>query len=400
MELHANRAARSLICLLSLLVCASAPLAAQRGIDLLNADEVLRPSSPDPEPVELTTATTTTTTVRLVDGTDPERVTGATHDTTRYQYDNGDFDNYGVAPDPFRPFETEVAQRFELSRAGSLVSIEVCFERPRSDRTRDVVFDLTFYRDNNGEPGTVSGFRYEVTSRIQPAGVSRCLSFSDSPLGGRGLARGAHWVGIAWQGNTNKLLGEDHYTSLDPAPTVNQRHATSVRRRSRDDGGPWLLWSNPQELASPRVKAYGIRLVVDHSVHAPEPPPDPDPDPDPEPTPESACSNGLCLLEDGQFRVRARYAMRGMPGQSAGTIAAGLAGTAGLFTFGGDAPELLVRMVNDCSGSGYWMLYAGAATDADYSIAVRDTTTDELKWFRGRGGAATRDAMAFACGSN
>ena len=83
---------------------------------------------------------------------------------------------------------------------------------------------------------------------------------------------------------------------------------------------------------------------------------------------------------------------------SARTAAGSVSGGAGLFTFGGDDPELLVRMVDDCSGSGYWMLYAGAATDADYSIAVRDTMDDELRWFRARAGMSIRD-MAFACGN-
>jgi hypothetical protein len=89
--------------------------------------------------------------------------------------------------------------------------------------------------------------------------------------------------------------------------------------------------------------------------------------------------------------------MAGMMSHAAGTIAAGLGGSAGLFTFGGESPELLVRMVDNCSTSGYWALYAGAASDSDYAVAVRDTTTNELKWFRGRGGASIRDMMAFAC---
>jgi hypothetical protein len=83
--------------------------------------------------------------------------------------------------------------------------------------------------------------------------------------------------------------------------------------------------------------------------------------------------------------------------QSAETVSAGLGGTAGLFSLGSGSPELLVRIVDECDDSGYWALYAGAATDATYAIAVRDTDTDELKWFRARGGASIRDTAAFVC---
>ncbi len=91
--------------------------------------------------------------------------------------------------------------------------------------------------------------------------------------------------------------------------------------------------------------------------------------------------------------------MPGLPGEAAGTTGTGLGGAAGLFTFGGDAPELLVRMVDNCGASGYSALFAGAATEANYSIAVRDTTTDEVRWFSAQGGASIRDAMAFTCGN-
>ena len=158
-------------------------------------------------------------------------------------------------------------------------------------------------------------------------------------------------------------------------------------------------WTDPRANRGSRssgLKAIGIRLVVERT-HAPDPTPGPTPGPDPGPAADSACNDGLCVLENDRFRVRARYAMPGMSGQAAGTVAAGLGGAAGLFTFGSDHPELLVRLVDDCSGSGYYGLYTGAATDADYSLAVRDTMTGDLKWFRGLGGASIRDAMAFPC---
>ncbi|MCY4555304.1 MAG: pre-peptidase C-terminal domain-containing protein, partial [Chloroflexi bacterium] len=62
-------------------------------------------------------------------------------------------------------------------------------------------------------------------------------------------------------------------------------------------------------------------------------------------------------------------------------------------------PELLVRIADTCSTSGYWAVYAGTAAAADFSVAIRDTETNELKWFRSRGGQSVADAEAFACGA-
>ena len=389
MEIHGSRGIRSLIWMVSVLVCASAPLAAQRGIDLLNADEVLRLNAPRAEPVEYTS------TVRLVASTDPEYVAGATHDTTTFKYDDGDFENYALAPPDFPPFETEVAQRFALRSSGKVVSVTVCFQRPDNDVTRDVVFDMVFYDDDDGGPGTRSLLRYTWRSTISRKGDERCLVLSGA-LAGKSLARGAHWVGISWQSNTNKILGEDRYTTADPGPTGTEMHETSVRQRSRGGvGAPWSEWQDSR--ATRNLKAFGIRMVVDLSNHTTTPDPDPDPDPDPGPAADSSCSGGTCLLQDDRFRVRTRYSLRGLMSQSAETVSAGFGGTAGLFTFGSGSPELLVRIVDDCDDSGYWALYAGAASDADYAIAVRDTDTDELRWFRARGGASIADTAAFAC---
>ena len=395
MKLQSSRGIRSLICLVSVLVCASAPLAAQRGIDLLNADEVLRLNSPRVEQAEVTS------TVRLVASTDPEFVTGATHDTTTYEFDDGMFENFAEALPGFPPFQTEVAQLFDLDSNGEVVSVTVCFQRPDIDPTRAVVFSLAFYRDDDGEPGNRGGLVYTWESTIRRAGDDRCLTFSGA-LVGKSLARGEHWASITWHGATNKLLGEDHYTTEDPEPRNNRGdvvHATELRIRVRNLGDPWPEeWENPR--AGSQIKAYGIRLVVDHSDHTTTPDPDPDPDPDPGPAADPSCSGGTCVLQDDRFRVRARYSVAGMPGRTAGTTSAALGGSAALFTFGGDSPELLVRVVDECSASGTsgnWAVYAGAASGATYSIAVRDTMTDELKWFSARGGASVADTEAFAC---
>ncbi len=112
---------------------------------------------------------------------------------------------------------------------------------------------------------------------------------------------------------------------------------------------------------------------------------------------DSACSGDTCLLQGERFRVKARYSKAGAPGQSAGAVEAALADSAGLFSAESDSPELLVRIVNQCRATGYWEVYAGVASDADFSVAVRHVETNELKWFRTRDRQSIADTEAFAC---
>lgn len=403
-----RRTTRHLICLTSLLAFASMPLLAQTGIDLLDPEQVRRAGA---QPLE----SGGTTTVRAVLDEGPTGLLQATHVRDTLRYDDGEFENFAQTGTHLEPGGTlrrglvEWAQRFEVEADSTVVSARVCFLRPENDLSRAVDFKLRFYsnvvedRNRLSNPGQRSGLLYNIASDIRLAGDHRCLILRGA-LVGKPLAKGLHWVGIEWNTETNKRLGGDHYTSEDEAePDRSGRaiHETEVRYRHLPllGGETYDGWTDAQVTQTDRgLKAIGVSLVVERT-HAPDPPPGPTPGPgpDPGPAPDSACSDGLCLLENDRFRVRARYAMPGMSGQAAGTVAAGLGGAAGLFTFGGDHPELLVRLVDDCSGSGYYGLYTGAATDADYSLAVRDTMTGDLKWFRGLGGASIRDAMAFPC---
>lgn len=389
MRLNNRRTVRNLICLTALLVCASAPLAAQQGINLLDAEQVLGRAAPGATPEQ------ETTTVRVSRSDDPERVVLATHDRENYRYDDGDFENYDDTYNLFAqgPFATEYAQRFDLRRSGSVVSVTVCFDRPDNVASRSVEFDVVFYReteDSHGNPipGRRSPLRYTPESSISLRGGERCIPVG-SAVAGKALVRGKHWIGVAVEHSIDKRLGEDRYTMDDPLPSDSDDIETELATRTRQtEDGDWGDWMAHGLGVRRTIKAYGIRMVVDHSDHT-----TPTPDPTPDPTPAMTCSGGTCQLEDGRFRVRTRYVLAGMSGQTAeGTMSGG----AGLFTFGGDDPELLVRMVDDCGGSGYWMLYAGAATDADYAIAIRDTMSNTLRWFRARAGGSIRD-MAFAC---
>ncbi len=114
--------------------------------------------------------------------------------------------------------------------------------------------------------------------------------------------------------------------------------------------------------------------------------------------PDPPCSGVTCLLRDGRFRVKTWYARAGASGQPAKAVSADLGESAGSFAFDSGDPDFLVRIADRCSESGYWEVHAGAASDANFSVAVRDTETNELKWFRSRGGRALADAEAFSCG--
>ena len=116
------------------------------------------------------------------------------------------------------------------------------------------------------------------------------------------------------------------------------------------------------------------------------------------------CSGSTCLLQEGAFRVKAYYSPNINPGgrsQEAGAVAASIGGPSGLFSFGGSEPALLVSVVDSCGGNmeGHWEVRAGAAWTGDYSIAVRNVSTGQLKWFSSEGGHAVVDATAFTCES-
>ncbi len=114
--------------------------------------------------------------------------------------------------------------------------------------------------------------------------------------------------------------------------------------------------------------------------------------------PGATCTGVTCLLQDSLFRVKSRYRRESGSSASAAAIPVDLGGSAGLFAFASGNPELLVRIADTCSSSGYWTVFAGAASGSDFSVAIRHTGTNELKWFRSRGGQTVVDTGAFACG--
>ena len=154
----------------------------------------------------------------------------------------------------------------------------------------------------------------------------------------------------------------------------------------RDTETNALKWFRPRGRSVVDAEAFAC-TESDSGAMAVGPPGDPD----------ATCSGATCVLQDGLFRVKSRYRRESGSSASAAAIPVDLGGEAGLFAFASGKPELVLRIADTCGTSGYWTVYAGAASNADFSVAIRNTATDELKWFRSRGGQTVVDASAFAC---
>ena len=417
MELHGRRSFRSVICLVSLLVCVSAPLAAQRGIDLLNADEVLNASRGGAEQGPNTAR------VRLIDA--PVGVDQATHGRAKYLFDDGDFENFKDDPLLSLPdFEQEYAQLFDLDRAADLVSVEACFLRPLTDRGRDVFYELYFYDhdDDENDPGDRDPLRYSIEGDIRRAGDSDCIEVA-GVLEGKPLRRGEVWVGIRWQSNTNKLLGIDRYTEDDERPRDDMlafEDETEVRSRTRaSELSSWSDWMNPRKNVPLTVKAYGIRITVDERPHDAEPTPDPTPTPDPEPEPEpednvdpgpltfppsgpgySNCVPSTArLVFDGDFRVSMCFETKdGEKGEGrAGIWKSDQSGL--LWFFEQNNAEVLIKVLDGCAINDYRWVYVAPVTDLAFNLYVTDGKSRTWAHHNMQGQVApTRaDVKAFKC---
>ena len=425
MELHGRRSFRSLICLASLLACVSAPLAAQRGIDLLDPEQVL-PSAGDGG------ASSGDVTVARVRAVDPTGVVQATHDLATYIYDDKEFENFPEEgnPTPLSGFENEYAQLFHIDTRAELESVRACFLRPRNDRTEEVPFTIVFYRDDDGEPGRRDPFIYDVEAEIGNAGGKRCIRVG-GVVGGKRLGRNSKlWVGIRWQSNTNKHLGEDRYTADDKRPvksgTSQYDDETEVRMRTRSEGAEWMEveWTNPRSSSAFTIKAYGIRIRVSEGTHTPDPQPDPEPDPDPEPEPEpdpepepepdpdpgvitppptgagySACRPTVApLVFDGDIKVSLCYetATKEMDDASAAWKSdnSGL-----LYFFDSNNAEVFVKVLNGCKYNGYRWVYVAALTDVAFNMYINDGRNPTKPYHNRQGDnhEIVQDLMAFRC---
>ncbi len=434
---------RHLICLACLLAVTSTPLLAQTGIDgidLLDADQVLRADESSGESEGAVT-------VRAALDEGPRGVILASHDTDTLRYDDGEFENFGenganLAPAAYGGLSAgglvEWAQRFEVAADSTVVSARACFLRPEGDLARSLDFTLRFYgnvaanRQNQmSHPGLRSGFRYTIEEDIRRAGNTRC-ALLEGALVGKRLRKGTHWVGIEWNTATMKRLAGDHYTNDDEAETDRNDeavHETEVRWRplpvaenAPNDG--WIDARNIGPTETTRgLKAIGVSLVVarEHAEEPdpdPDPEPDPDPDPDPEPAPEDDVRPGPLtapptgagytnclpsasrLVFDGDYRVSLCYETAdGTKGEArAGIYKSSKSGL--LWFFDNENAEVLIKVLDGCEENGHRWVFMAAATDLAFNLYVTDGRSRTWSYHNKQGEAAVtqNDTMALRCG--
>ena len=123
------------------------------------------------------------------------------------------------------------------------------------------------------------------------------------------------------------------------------------------------------------------------------PPPAVDPDADPESCPADA----LCF-QDGAFEVRVSWVSGDSQGIGYPFPLGGADG--GLFTFFSPRnPEMLVKVLDGCALNGHYWFYLAAATDLEYTVAVRRVATEQERRYASGGGLkpGVADTGAFPC---
>lgn len=392
-----------LVLLALLLTPASAPLAAQTGRDLLV------PVGTDPQaqiravrsglirPAEGAPASVRVRDVRSA----RHEVVGVRQPATElYQYDDDDFEVglYLVGDEGEDPlFESELAQHFLLPEAGTVEYAQVCMARRSTDTDADLEFALNFYSGADAPERLLAD--YTVTARLE-AGTYTCFLIGGA-LVGLSLPAGNIWVAVAWErGNPPE---NTKYLMADTSEPGGGRRAFRGRSEEGDD---WLAWTAETD---PDIKAYGIRLAVDHPDPDPEPDPEPDPDPEPEPDPDPEPPSGegytdcvpqtTPLVFDGGYNVQLCYET---PGGEIGEGKSGIwaSGESGLLWFfaPGNA-EVLVKVLNGCRHNGHRWVFVAPVTDVAFNLYVTDGVREPWSHRNRQGQVAipARDAYAFEC---
>ena len=389
-----------------LLAPASAPLAAQTGRDLLV------PVSTDPQAQIravrsglILPADGAPVSVRVRDVRSASReVVGLPQPATElYQYDDNDLEAalYLVDDTTQEPlFEFELAQRFRLPEAGTVDHAVVCMGRGSIDTEADLEFSFNFY-SGASTPRTLLA-DYAVTAQLD-AGRYACFRLAGD-LQGLPLNAGNVWVAVAWQratpsDNTKFLMADEN------GPGGGRR----AFRARPEEGDDWLAWEAD---TNPDVKAYGIRLAVDHPDPEPEPEPEPDPVPDPEPDPNpdpgpgppsgegfTDCVPQTTPLMFGDYRVQLCYETpSGEIGEGkSGIWASGESGL--LWFFNSGNAEVLVKVLNGCAHNGHRWVFVAPVTDIAFNLYVTDGVSEPWSHHNRQGEVATpaRDTFAFEC---
>ena len=106
----------------------------------------------------------------------------------------------------------------------------------------------------------------------------------------------------------------------------------------------------------------------------------------------------LCLGDGGRFQVTAHWRTASAAGNGQ---AAGLGTDAGQFWFfSADNPELIVKVLDSCTGFDRFWVFASGLTNAEVTLTVTDTQTGHSRRYfnpLGRPFAPLQDVNAFTC---
>ena len=383
---------RSFVFLAALLATSAAPLAAQVGRDLLVpvvAEPPVRVGAVHSSLIERAADVPVSVRARDVRSVRQDAVGVPQPATEVYQYDDDDLEAalYLVDDTTDEPlFEFELAQSFGLPRAGTVEYAVICMGRGMDDTSADVDFSLNFYSGDGSAPATLLE-EYNVQTQLPEPGRYACFELAGD-LVGLELDSGRVWVAVSWLRGTppenTKLLMAD-----ENGPGGGRR---AFRARSVE-GDDWSEWEAD---TGPEIKAYGIRLAVDHTD-------DPDPDPDPDPPADEGYTDcepqTTPLVFDGGYSVRLCYETpAGEIGDGKGGIwASGESGLLWFFSRGN--AEVLVKVLDGCAYNGHRWVFVAPVTDVAFNLYVTDGESDPWSHRNRQGEVATpaRDTFAFRC---
>ena len=392
---------RSFVFLATVLAVSAAPLAAQGGRDLLAQEPPVRVGAVHSGLVPRAAHVPVSVRVRDMQALPGDAVGVAAPVTELYQYDDDVLEAalYLVDDETDEPlFEFELAQSFDLSGPGTVAYAVICMGREAADTSADVDFTLSFY---SGAGATPASFLAAFQGTVQlEAGTYSCFTLRGD-VEGLELGGAAVWVAVSWlrgapPENTKFLMADEN------GPGGGRR---AFRARVAE-GEDWLDWEAD---SGADIRAYGIRLAVDHSDPDPDPDPTPDPDPDPHPDPDpkppsdegyTDCEPQTTpLVFDGGYSVSLCYETpEGDIGEGKGGIwASGESGLLWFFSRGN--AEVLIKVLDGCGFNGHRWVFMAPVTDVAFNLYVTDGNGQS--WSRrnrqGEVAVPARDTFAFRC---
>ncbi len=300
-------------------------------------------------------------------------VSRQTTSTQIYAYDDDSFeDSFFLEDNSTGEYfhEVELAQRYTLDQAGTVLYAEVCLHRTPEDTSSGFAFRLNVFQNHDDGTGDLLG-AYDVDGVIDEADAVACVRV-EGDLVGLGVAAGDIWIGVAWESGTPTAN-----TKLMALDTDSSGGARAYR--VRDDGFDWSDWQDDNE---PGV--YGIRMAVAHAEDE---------------AGYTDCVPETAALSFDGHEVRLCFeTYRGDVGEArSGIWASGQAGL--LWFFQPDNAEVLVKVLNGCAFNQHRWIFVAAVTDVAFNLEI--TSPDGEVWRhrnpQGMTALPAQDNTAFPC---